>query len=125
MRRKRTFAKVESFTDSCAPDGSLKDAKPAEEAEANLVSSLLDNGASVLPPKVVMHAPTLDIDFPCELLPSSTEGHFHLLIDKPLTWEQYVVVLQALAFAGIIEDGYFQAAMRQKQTYIRKPGVTK
>lgn len=125
--RSRTFAKVQDFSDSCAPDGKLNDATPCDEEHANLISSLLEESEGIDPFSTPgdKHALTLDIDMEARLLPSSTPGHYHLFIDRVLTWEQYVVVLQALAFAGIIEDGYFRAALRQKQTYVRKPGVTK
>ena len=125
--RSRTFAKVQDFSDSCAPDGKLNDATPCDEEHANLISSLLEAPEGIDPfdtggPR---HAVTLDIDMEARLLPSSTKGHYHLFIDRVLSWEQYVVLLQALAYAGIIEDGYFRAALRQKQTFVRKPGVTK
>jgi hypothetical protein len=125
--RPRTFAKVQDFSDSCAPDGKLNDATPCDEEHANLISSLLapHEGIDPFSTSGDKHALTLDIDMEARLLPSSTPGHYHLFIDRVLSWEQYVVVLQALAFAGIIEDGYLRAALRQKQTYVRKPGVTK
>lgn len=88
----------------------------ATSAEANLVSSRLSDGR---------HAPAFDIDFPCELIPSSTPGHFHLYIDKPMSWEEYRILLHALAAVGIIEDGYYHASVREQQTFLRPPGHLK
>ena len=88
----------------------------ADEDEANLVGSLLGNG---------MHAPAIDIDLPCELIESSTPGHFHLYIDHELTWEQYKLLLAVLADVGIVEPGYYRASVARGQTFLRKPGVTK
>jgi hypothetical protein len=72
-----------------------------------------------------IHMPVLDIDFPCELIPSSTPGHFHLLIDRPMEWSQYKQLLNALANAGIIEYGYAKASLNHGGSFIRKPGIHK
>lgn len=71
------------------------------------------------------HAPVLDIDLPCRLLPSSTLGHYHLFIDKLLTWERYQDPLAALGAAGILEEGYVNASLYRGGTYVRKPGLRK
>ena len=53
------------------------------------------------------HAPALDIDgINCVLKPSSTEGNFHLYIDKPMSWDHYRELLGVLYKVGIIEDGF-------------------
>ena len=72
--------------------------------KANLVSSLSENGK---------HRPTLDIDLPCKLVPSKTEGHYHLYIEKDLTHEQYMYLVNALADVGIVGEGI------RKQMYVR------
>lgn len=84
--------------------------------EGNLQSSLLEDG---------QHAPTLDIDMPCELRPSSTEGHFHLLIDCPMSWRKYRRLLKALAKAGVIERNYYKHARRRHATFVRLPHARK
>jgi len=86
----------------------------ADEAKANLVSSLLPNGK---------HAPALDIDLPCRLQPSKTPGHYHLYIDTELDWGTYQLLLAALAAAGIVEWGYYHASVNRGQTFLRRPGV--
>jgi len=57
-----------------------------------------------------MHYPTLDIDLPCRLVPSETEGHFHFFIDTPVEWWRYERLLEALEECGIIETGYLNAS---------------
>lgn len=91
------------------------------EEKANLVSSLIDDGDE----HTRMHAPVLDIDMPCRLVPSTTEGHFHLYIDKAMTWERYALLLNALMRAGIIEEGFYKMSMKREATFVRKPGIEK
>lgn len=72
-----------------------------------------------------LHRPVLDIDFPAALLPSTTPGHFHLFLDKKLTWEKYARLLSALADAGIIEEGYEDASYNRQFSSVRLPWVKK
>lgn len=67
------------------------------EPEANIITSLCEDGT---------HRPALDLDFPCELIPSSTPGHFHLLIDKPMTETQYSYLLMVMEEVGLIQRGF-------------------
>lgn len=68
----------------------------------------------------VLHAPAIDIDgIHCELIPSSTEGNYHLYIDKPMPWTDYVKLLQVLFDVGIIEKGYFHASLEAEQSFLR------
>lgn len=89
----------------------------ADESKANLIGSQLW--------RTNYHAPVLDLDFPARLVPSTTEGHFHLYLDKPLDWRTYEKLLRALGDAGILEPGYVAASIRRKQTFVRKPGTIK
>lgn len=84
--------------------------KNVKAEQANLLSSLTVSG---------LHAPVLDIDFEAQLRPSRTKGHYHLYLDREIPWWRYVILLWALAFAGIIERGYFKAALRQRMTLVR------
>jgi hypothetical protein len=93
------------------------DRKEVPRFRANLVGSLLQDRKT--------HAPVLDLDFPAALVPSTTKGHFHLYLDKELTWEQYEQVLLVLGDVGILEPGYVDASIRRKQTFVRKKGVKK
>lgn len=96
------------------------------DAERELTDSLAE--ANLLTSKVAgteMHKPVLDIDLPAKLLPSSTPGHFHLLIDQEVSWEAYLHLLDALVVAGLIEPGYANASRERGYTAIRLPWVRK
>ena len=96
--------------------------EPESIDEVNLIGSQIyeddSNGDA-------MHAITIDLDVPARLVPSSTEGHSHLYIDVPISWDEYDRILRALADAGIVEQGYAKAAITRKQTYLRPPWVKK
>lgn len=84
--------------------------------EANLISSLREDGS---------HAITLDIDHHAELIPSSTAGNFHLYIDVPMEWWRYKLLLRVLAFCGVIEWGYARASIRKGGSFLRLPWIKK
>ena len=86
----------------------------ADIEDADLVTSEVEG-------KEGRHKLVLDIDFPAKLLPSSTPGHFHLFIDKEMSWEAYQEVLEVLADAGIIEYGYRGASEERGFTGVRVP----
>ena len=71
------------------------------------------------------HKPVLDIDMPVVVVNSSTPGHHHLFIDKEMTWDDYLKLLNVLAEVGIIEQGYLGAAVMREHTAVRLQGVTK
>lgn len=110
----RTFWFIEKIKDSYHGDSEVR--TQVTEDKATLVSSLLTNGK---------HYPTLDIDMPAKLVPSSTPGHFHLYIDCEMSWWRYRRLLKALMKAGVIERGYYKANKSRKATFVRKPGVMK
>ena len=69
--------------------------------------------------------PVLDIDFPCALIPSTTEGHFHLYLDKELSYTDYMKLLKVLSEVGIIEEGYYKASKARGYTAVRLPWIKK
>lgn len=71
------------------------------------------------------HRVALDIDVPAALIPSSTPGHSHLIIDTQMPWEQYEKLLDALAEAGIVQQGYVGASKRRRASCLRLPWVKK
>jgi hypothetical protein len=71
------------------------------------------------------HKVVLDLDLPAKLLPSSTEGHFHLYVDKAIPWTAYTALLEALATAGLVEDGYVSASLARGHTAARLPWIRK
>jgi hypothetical protein len=84
--------------------------------DANLVSSLLDNGN---------HAPAIDLDFPIHAIPSSTPGHYHLYLELELPWKSYEKLLKVMAEIGVIEKGFYESAKHFKQTFLRLPHIKK
>jgi hypothetical protein len=91
--------------------------------DAHVVTSLVTGADPVEVPD--MHKLVLDIDLPAKLLPSSTEGHFHLFIDKEIPKGPYFDLLRALHAAGIIEDGYLGASEQRGFTSVRLPWIKK
>lgn len=73
----------------------------------------------------MMHTVIVDIDHPVRVVESSTPGHYHLYIDVPIPWSQYEPLLAALANAGVMEEGYYRAAVRREATHLRLPWVAK
>jgi len=72
-----------------------------------------------------MHTVAIDIDHEVKVIGSSTEGHYHLLIDVPMPWWKYRRLLKAMKVAGIIEPGYYAAAVGRRATFLRLPWVKK
>lgn len=72
-----------------------------------------------------MHTVAIDVDHPVRLIESTTLGHYHLLIDVPMPWWKYRRLLKALKVAGIIEPGYYSAAVGRRATFLRMPWVKK
>lgn len=89
---------------------------PSTKDTANLVSSLCKDG---------WHRPVLDFDFPVRYVASSTPGHGHLYIDRPLLWEQYEKLLQVMEEVGILETGYVNAAIHRNATFVRPEWIKK
>lgn len=106
----QTGKSMETALDMCGMDTVTSLQVPSEDPEQ---------------PDFGYHKPVLDIDFPAALIPSSTEGHFHLYLDKELTWDNYVELLKVLAKCGIIEQGYANASIDRTHTSARLPWVKK
>jgi hypothetical protein len=92
------------------------------DAAMVLVSTMTHTPSYVSEP---LHRPVLDIDLGAQLLPSTTPGHYHLLIDRPMIWSRYLDLLDALVKAGIVEPGYVQAARARGHTAVRVPWLRK
>lgn len=85
--------------------------------DANLVTSKIGD--------TNLHRVVLDLDMDAALIPSSTPGHHHLIIDVAMTQGQYFTLLEALRDAEIIEDGYYAASKAKGYTAIRTPWTKK
>lgn len=100
-------------TDSYGDTWQAEESIPTDMAESSVISSKLVGSD--------MHKPCIDIDMPVRVYPSSTLGHFHLYIDKEMTWWRYRQLLRALVRAGIVEKGYYKASVRDGSTFLRLP----
>lgn len=59
------------------------------------------------------------------LIPSSTRGHYHLILQADMAYPQYATLIRLLADCGIIETGYYIAFARRGCTTIRPPWIRK
>lgn len=89
---------------------------PTSRLHANRISSLTEDGS---------HAPVIDIDLPIRAIPSSTPGHYHLYIDKKMSWKSYRKLLKALVEAGLVEEGWYKMSLRRGMTMVRPPRLRK
>lgn len=69
----------------------------------------------------IMHTVVIDVDLPVGVLPSSTAGHFHLYIDKLMSWKSYKRLLKALNRAGVIDEGWYKMSLRRRGSHLRVP----
>lgn len=88
------------------------------DADYNLIGSTVGVPVGWHPYPEAVHMPVLDIDHMCHLYPSETEGHFHLYIDVPISWEDYEKVLAVLGEVGILEPGYVSACKSRKASFV-------
>jgi hypothetical protein len=85
--------------------------------KANILSSEMETSPN--------HRPVLDIDMPITVLESSTPGHHHLLIDRPMHWSNLVKLLDVMGEIGILERGYVDACKARGYTAVRLPWIRK
>lgn len=76
-------------------------------------------------PECNHHTVMLDIDMHCMVVRSTTPGHYHLYIDRVMTWPEYVELLDVMAKVGILEPGYVTAAKERGFTTLRFPWIKK
>jgi len=99
------------------PDFETPLEEPTEHKPANVASSLCTDGK---------HRPALDIDIPCEFIPSSTPGHGHLYFpEMKLSWERYQELMTTLAAYGIVDKKWAAHSRRNGQSLVRLPTVKK
>lgn len=85
---------------------------------ANLITSRVDGFED-------KHRPVIDLDLPAKLIPSTTPGHFHLYIDKDMTWSEYDRLLSVMVEVGLVEPGYVEVSRERGYTGVRLPWVRK
>jgi hypothetical protein len=110
-----------------------EDRTPVDIERAQVWGSQIKGGVNVthfdengeVPVEGGWHILALDVDYRCKLVPSSTPGHFHLVIDRAMEWHKLVDILNAMAAAGIVESGYAAASIARGQTFLRLPWISK
>lgn len=107
----RMYAHVENL-ESVKQGEYFAEPKPHSPLGANLISSKVEGFSD-------KHMPTIDIDFPCRLVPSRTPGHFHLYIDKEVSADDYFYLLDAMADAGVVQRGYADASRKHGASFLR------
>lgn len=85
---------------------------------ANVITSIVASNPT-------HHKLIIDLDLPAQLIPSSTEGHFHLYVDHEIEKEKYFKLLAALVEVGLVEEGYLAASAREGSTSVRLPWIKK
>ena len=117
MSRRRTYhLPTLDAGDYYTTDDDLTEVPP-DSPEAQMASSLLDNGR---------HSPAIDIDFAARLEPSTTPGHFHLYLDGiEMDDTVYADLLRALHKAGVIQKGFLKRWEASGMTLLRLPHVKK
>lgn len=113
-----TCYKVKRWGGSSQQPADASDREVVKLAEAHVASSLRHDGR---------HAIVLDIDHDSWLVKSSTPGHYHLYIDvnKGIHQQHWEKLMQALALAGVIEEGYMRASLARGHSDVRLPWVKK
>lgn len=71
------------------------------------------------------HRVLMDIDVPHAYVPSTTQGHAHLIFDVDIPWDKYLHLLKVLADCGVIEPGYYKAAKARGEAWLRTPWTAK
>ncbi len=94
-----------------------------DDADANLVSSNVRDNDD--PFGNDWHLPCIDLDYEAHLEPSTTPGHYHLYLNRHITWDKYVDLLDALYNAGLIEFGFWHLSKERGGTFVRMPGTQK
>lgn len=102
------------------PDDYLLDVSFGTDESHNVVTSKLQSEGDS-----DWHMPVIDLDFPCDLVPSSTPGHFHLYVDRITGHEAYRKVLEAMVEAGWVQRGVLSGFDYRGFTAVRLPWVSK
>lgn len=111
--------KVTKWDEDSSVTYSKEEREPAVSiAEANVSTSIREDAEDC-------HALLLDLDVPAWLVPSSTEGHSHLYVDVKIPTAKYYVLLDALADAGVIQQGYANSSKHRGGTALRLPWIRK
>jgi len=104
--------------------GEVEEVRPVATSwlDATVITSEVAHPRPELPNA---HKVALDIDFPIKVVPSSTPGHGHLYIDKEMSWEDYLKLMEVMVEVGLLEEGYLGASRQRGFTSLRLPWIKK
>ncbi len=88
-----------------------KDRQPSSPGQANLVSSHIQGST--------LHAPIIDIDYPHQYVPSTTQDHAHLYLDVAIPRWRMMVLLVGLRVGRVTEVGFTWWSLRRGGTFVR------
>jgi hypothetical protein len=71
------------------------------------------------------HQIMFDIDVPHVYVPSTQEGHGHLIFRKQVPFGKYLGLLEHMADMGLIEQGFVDAARNRGEAWLRTPWTAK
>ena len=71
------------------------------------------------------HQILLDIDVPHVYIPSTTEGHGHLIFRRQVSFAAYLRLMEHMAELGLIEPGFVSATRNRGEAWLRVPWVAK
>jgi hypothetical protein len=112
------YCNVKNWHDSASGESGLNETITTDITKGNVITSMIAD-------KVTHHKLLIDLDLPAKLVPSSTEGHFHLYVDHEIEKDAYFNLLNALVRAGLVEPGYVAASESRGYTALRLPWVKK
>lgn len=106
-------AELKTGSNKFDPDQKIED---ASLYDANLITSEAAEG---------WHFPLIDIDMECALIPSTTPGHYHLYIDRPMRFDNYVKLLNVMRDVGIVQPGFADGTEKRGYGSLRMPHIKK
>jgi len=112
------YCNVKNWHDSASGESGLNETITTDITKGNVITSMIAD-------KVTHHKLIIDLDLPAKLVPSTTEGHFHLYVDHEIEKDAYFNLLNALVRAGLVEPGYVSASESRGYTAVRLPWVKK
>lgn len=107
-------------SDNIQTDNVGRVGRDAPLSEANAVASL-----SPVRGYHAKHKPVLDLDMNVMVIPSSTRGHYHLYIDREMSWDDYLLLMRVMEHVGLLQPGYVKASHRTGASWLRLPWIKK
>jgi hypothetical protein len=104
------------------PGTAIKELELIQETSENATLVISATSRDLMGPS---HYPVIDLDVPCNLIPSSKLGHSHLYINKAVSQQGLMEILEVLAKHGIVEEGYYMASKKRGFSAVRLPWVKK